>query len=432
MRIADHRFVRALVEPLRRCVLTAARHLESDESEDPLGEGGREGAFESLLAALELCQIQVSDLAAEQVALRRMAMLTAQAAPPEKIFRSVSQEIGELLGTDHVVINRYEPDDTTTSVGHWSRPGGPDLMPPLAGHWPIKNGSATEIVARTGKPARIADYTHAETEMGEWARERGIRSVVACPVMLKGRVWGMIASLSAEAQPQDTEARILQLGVFAGAAIDSAETGAELHACRARVIEASDATRRRIERNLHDGVQQRLISLGFQLRAAEDCLEPGQNVLRNQLVRTAQGLTDVLEDLREISRGLHPASLSHGGLRPALTSLVRRFAMPVELNVSIDGRLPEPVEVAVYYIVSEALTNALRHAHANRVRVDLSLDRAWVRVSVHDDGVGGVELGGGSGLIGLRDRTEALGGTFQLDSPRGEGTSLLLKIPLRD
>jgi signal transduction histidine kinase len=361
-----------------------------------------------------------------------MAMLAGQEAPPEKIFRAVSREIGELLGTDYVVINRYEPDNTTTSVGYWSRPSSPDVMPPLAGHWPIQNGSVTEIVARTGKPARIADYAHAETEMGEWARERGIRSVVACPVMVKGRVWGMIASLSTEAQPEDTKARILQLGVFASAAIDNAEIGAELHASRARLIAASDATRRRIERNLHDGVQQRLISLGLQLSTAEACLEPGQDVLRNQLARTAQGLTDVLEDLREISRGLHPASLSRGGLRPALKSLVRRLAIPVELNVSIDGRLPEPIEVAIYYIVSEALTNVLRYAHANRVRVDLSIDRGAVRVSVHDDGIGGAELGGGSGLIGLRDRTEALGGTFQLESPLCEGTSLLLKIPLRD
>jgi signal transduction histidine kinase len=389
-----------------------------------------EGAFESLLATLERCQIQVEKLADEQVALRRMAMLAAEETSPEKIFRAVSCEIGELLGTDHVVINRYEPDNSTASVGHWSRPDSSDVMPPLAGRWPIQNGSATEIVARTGEPARIADYTHAETEMGEWARERGIRSVVACPVMVKGRVWGMIASLSTEAQPEDTEARILQLGVFASAVIDSAEVGAELHASRARVIAASDATRRRIERNLHDGVQQRLISLGLQLRTAETCLEPGQNVLRDQLARTAQGLTDVLEDLREISRGLHPASLAHGGLRAALKSLVRRFAMPVELNVNLDGRLPEPVEVAVYYIVSEALTNVFRHAHANRVRVDLSIDREAVRVSVHDDGVGGAELGRGSGLIGLRDRAEALRGSFQLESPLGEGTSLLLKIPL--
>ena len=195
-----------------------------------MGEVGREDAFESLLAALEFCQIQVRNLADEQVAARRMAMLAGQEAPPEEIFRAVSHEIGELLGTDYVVINRYEPDNTTTSVGHWRRPNSPDVMPPLAGHWPIQNGSATEIVARTGKPARIADYTHAETEMGEWARERGLRSVVACPVMVKGRVWGMIASLRTEAQPEDTEARILQLGVFAGAAIDNADLGAELPA----------------------------------------------------------------------------------------------------------------------------------------------------------------------------------------------------------
>jgi signal transduction histidine kinase len=334
------------------------------------------------------------------------------------------------LKTDYITINRYELNHTTTAAGHWSHPDRPDIMPPLAGHWLIEKGSVGAMVARTGKPARIDDYTHVETEIGGWTRDSGIRSVVACPVMANGRVWGMVASLGSGPQPQDTERRMLQFVGLIGTAIASAQSDAELHASRARIVAASDATRRRIERDLHDGVQQRLISLGLELRTAEAYVAPGQDALRQQLARTAQSLTNVMEDLQEISRGLHPATLSQGGLAAALKSLVRRFAVPVQLNVHVDGRLPEPIEVAVYYIVSEALTNTLKHAHATRVRVDLFLDEGAIRVSVHDDGIGGADLSRGSGLIGLKDRIEALGGKIQIASPEGEGTSLLIKIPI--
>jgi signal transduction histidine kinase len=215
-----------------------------------------------------------------------------------------------------------------------------------------------------------------------------------------------------------------------GIAISNAESRAELLASRARVVAASDAARRGFERDLHDGAQQRLVSLGLELRTAEATVPPEQHELREQLARTSRGLTEVLLDLQEISRGLYPAILSQGGLEPAVTALAHRSPVPVRLDLHIGPRLTEPLEVAVYYAVSEALTNTLKHAHATEVRVDIQVKDEAIWVSVHDDGVGGADLGCGSGLIGLRDRVEPLGGDIQITSPPDEGTSLLIRIPL--
>jgi signal transduction histidine kinase len=223
---------------------------------------------------------------------------------------------------------------------------------------------------------------------------------------------------------------MLRFMALVGTAIANAENRAELLAARARVVAASDAARRRFERDLHDGAQQRLICLGLQLRAAEAAVPPEQHELKEQLARTAHGLTSVLQDLQEISHGLYPAALSRGGFEATVTSLARRSPIPVRLNLDIGRQLAEPLEVAVYYAVSEALTNALKHAHATEVRVDIHVEDDAILVSVHDDGVGGADLGGGSGLIGLRDRVEPLGGDVQITSPPGQGTSLLIRIPM--
>ena len=206
----------------------------------------------------------------------------------------------------------------------------------------------------------------------------------------------------------------------------------ELTASRARVVAAGDEARRRIERDLHDGTQQRLVSLGLEVRAAEAMVPTGSDELRTHLARTAEGLVGAVEDLQEVSRGIHPAILSKGGLRAALKTLARRSAVPVDLIVDLDGDLPEPVEVAVYYVVSEALTNAAKHANASAVRVDLEAPDGVVTLAVRDDGVGGADPAGGSGLVGLRDRVETAGGHIEVTSPRGGGTSLLVTIPLED
>ena len=203
----------------------------------------------------------------------------------------------------------------------------------------------------------------------------------------------------------------------------------ELTASRARVVTAADEARRRIERDLHDGIQQRLVSLGLEVRAAEATVPETSEKLRAQLSRTATGLAGVVEELQEVSRGIHPAILSKGGLGPALKGLARRSAVPVELDVRVPHRLPEPVEVAAYYVVSEALTNAAKHARASGAEVCAEADDSLLRVSVGDDGVGGADPGRGSGLIGLRDRVEALGGKLEISSAAGSGTSLVVTIP---
>jgi signal transduction histidine kinase len=204
----------------------------------------------------------------------------------------------------------------------------------------------------------------------------------------------------------------------------------ELAASRARIVAAGDQARRRIERDLHDGTQQRLVSLVLDLRTAEAAVPPERPELRAQLARVGDGLTGALEELRELSRGIHPAILSEGGLGPALKALARRSAVPVELDVDAPARLPEPVEVAAYYVVSEALANAAKHAHASVAQVEAQARDGLLHLSVRDDGVGGAVPGGGSGLVGLADRVEALGGTVKLDSPAGHGTTLQIDLPI--
>ena len=204
----------------------------------------------------------------------------------------------------------------------------------------------------------------------------------------------------------------------------------ELAASRARIVAAADQERRRIERDLHDGTQQRLVSLVLDLRAAEAALPPEQPELRAKLARVADGLAGALDDLRELSRGIHPAILSEGGLGPALKSLARRSVVPVELDVHVQARLPEQVEVAAYYVVSEALANAAKHAHASMAHVGVRADDGMLHLSVRDDGVGGATPGRGSGLVGLSDRVEALGGTITVHSPTRQGTTLLVDLPI--
>jgi signal transduction histidine kinase len=237
------------------------------------------------------------------------------------------------------------------------------------------------------------------------------------------------ASTRPDPVPTATESSIAAFTELLGTAVAKADSRAELTASRARIVTAADETRRQLERDLHDGVQQRLVSLGLELRAAEAALPPDDE-LRAQLAHTASGLTGALEDLVEISRGIHPAILAAGGLGAALKTLARRSAVPVELDLRSDRRLPERIEVAAYYVVSEALTNAAKHAHASVVHVDVDADDSLVQLAIRDDGRGGADPVGGSGLIGLTDRVEALGGRIELASPAGHGTSLVARIPI--
>jgi signal transduction histidine kinase len=267
------------------------------------------------------------------------------------------------------------------------------------------------------------------------SQDWGLRSSVGVPVSAEGRVWGCIVVAFSGQEPQplpaDTEAQLASFTELVATAIANAESRSELAASRARIVAASDQARRRIERDLHDGTQQRLISLGLAARTAEADVAAGRGDPRACLARIAAGLADAAAELQELSRGIHPAILSDGGLGPALRTLARRSAVPVDLEVTMTARCPEPVEVAAYYVASEALANAMKHAQASCIEMSLAARDGSLLLSVRDDGVGGADPARGSGLAGLTDRVEALGGSIQLHSTAGAGTHITVDLPLQ-
>jgi signal transduction histidine kinase len=296
---------------------------------------------------------------------------------------------------------------------------------------PLVGESIAAEVRRTGRTARIDNFEQASGPVPARLRVHGLRAGVGAPIVVEGRLWGvMTCGWTGDPPPQDAEARVAQFTDLVGTAIANAEGRAELLASRSRIVTTADQTRRRIERDLHDGAQQRLVTLTMKLRALEAATAPRAQALRVDVEAIAEGLDGVLDDLRETARGLHPVILSRGGLGPALKALGRRSPLPVELDVRTQERLPEPIEVAAYYVVAEALTNAAKHAHATVARVEAEVSDGDLRVSVQDDGVGGADPALGSGLVGLTDRVEALGGKLTLHSPRAGGTTLRIDLPL--
>jgi signal transduction histidine kinase len=261
----------------------------------------------------------------------------------------------------------------------------------------------------------------------------GIRASVGCPIVVAGLLWGVIAA-SREREdpfPPDTEAQIARFTELVATAIANAEAQTALTASRARIVATADQTRRRIERDLHDGAQQRLVSLSLRLRTVATAIPPELDEVHQELAGVEAELGEALDNLRELSRGIHPAILTEGGLGPALRSLARRSSVPVELQVGTEGRLPERVEVAAYYVVAEALTNVAKHAGASVVLVELDSDDGLVRLDIRDDGVGGADPARGSGLVGLTDRVEALGGSIRVRSQPGDGTRITAELPLK-
>jgi signal transduction histidine kinase len=373
---------------------------------------------------------ELAGLAKQQAALRRVATLVARAAAADELFAVVTEEVGRQLLVDFARMGRYETDDSISFVGAW---GTPEHAFPLGSNRRLEGLSVSGMVFRTGRPARIDNYDQASGPLGQIAREVGMRSSVGVPIIVEGRVWGVMAvsSTSMPKFPADSEARLAAFMDLLSTAIANAESRVALAASRARVVAAADETRRRIERDLHDGTQQRLVSLAIELRAAETRLPPGFAEHRATFSHAIKGLAQTLKNLQEISRGIHPAILSKGGLGPAVKTLARRTAVPVEVDLSVDRRLPEPVEVAAYYVIAEALTNVDKYAKASLVRVDVHAGESVVELAVRDDGIGGADPTRGSGLIGLKDRVEALGGTLTVAGGLGEGTSVVANIPIR-
>jgi signal transduction histidine kinase len=366
-----------------------------------------------------------------EAALRRVATLVARAAPPEEVFATVAAEAGRLLHADFTVMSRYAPDGAATILGIWNAAGSAPARQ-VGTRMAARGRNVQSRVFQTGRPARIDDYTAASGETAEAAREAGFRSAVGVPVSVEGRLWGImgVGSAKDEPLPADTEARLAAFTELVATAIANAEIQAALTASRARIVATADATRRRIERDLHDGAQQHLVSLALHLREAQAAAPSEAGELAGELDSAVIEVNGVLDELREIARGLHPAILADGGLRPALKALARRAAVPVRLDVRVDGRLPEPVEIAAYYAVSEALTNTVKHAVASAADVEAAICDGLLHICVRDDGHGGAAFGPGSGLVGLKDRVEALGGRIWLHSPPGVGTAVDIALPL--
>jgi signal transduction histidine kinase len=372
-------------------------------------------------------RMELRGFADEQAALRRVATLVARAAPPEEVLTAVAEEAARLLHTPHASMSRYEPDGATRVVAA----SGNTL--PIGTRVGFGGRNVNTLVFETGRPARVDNYDDASGAAAEGAHRLGIRASVGVPVRVDGRLWGVtfVASTREEPLPADTEARLTGFTELIGTAIANAEARAEVAASRARIVVAADATRRRIERDLHDGTQQRLVSLGLELRMARATVPAELPELRTQISQIADELTGAVDELREIARGIHPAILSEGGLGPALRTLARRVPIPVEVDIRTDTRPTDRIEVAAYYVASEALTNTTKHAHASTAHITVEQRDTQLHLSISDDGNGGADPTRGTGLIGLRDRVQALGGTIEVSSPPGAGTTILVQLPLQ-
>ena len=380
---------------------------------------------------LEASRDGLSILVKQQEALRRMATLVAQGAvTPSEVYSAVAEEMVRCLDCDGAGVFRYDPDGSAVVIAASSKPGSQYF--PVGERMQLDDDNLLAWILQTGRPARHDNVEGARGPVIARVREFGIRSGVGAPIVVNGRVWGVaiVASTQQELLPSDTEERVGDFADLVAAAIANAANRAELIASRARIVAAADDARRRLERNLHDGAQQQLIALGLDARMAAAVVPDELDGLKQQLAQIASGLTEANEDLQEISRGLHPAILSKGGLLAALKALARRSAIPVTFDVAVDRRLPEAAEVAAYYVVAEGLTNAAKHSRASEVTVSANTDDANLCLCVQDNGIGGARVGKGSGLIGLFDRVEALGGQIEIDCPPEGGTLLHARIPL--
>jgi signal transduction histidine kinase len=405
----------------------------SEQRALPIGIEHRLAEFTELVAtaiANAQAREELDTLADEQAALRRMATLVARGEPPRAVFAAVAAEVGRLLPVDLTLIGRYGSGGTVTGVGGWSRAG--DAVPVATTRVHLGGRNVTALVFETGRPARLESYDEATGAAADDARRRGLRSAVGAPIRVESRLWGIMlaASTHADTLPPSTEDRLARFTELVGTAIAKAEAHGELMRSRARIVAGADEVRRRIERNLHDGAQQRLLFVALKLRAALADMPGGMDDLAAELEGIVDELNKALDELRELARGIHPAVLTEGGLPAALRALARRCAVPVRLDLRVEGRLPETVEVAAYFVASEALANAVKHADASKITVEVDARDAVLLIRIRDDGVGGADYEGGSGLVGLKDRVEALGGRIVLESAPGRGTSVAAELPV--
>ena len=324
---------------------------------------------------------------------------------------------------------RFDDDGMVAFVGGWSETGA--LAFPIGSQAPLEGTRVLAAVRDTGEPHRIDRYDGRGGQVVERFTSFGYGSAIAAPVKLGGQVWGALvaAGPSGAPLPAGSERRLTDFAELIAQALANADAHSKLAASRARIVEAADTERRRLERNLHDGAQQRLVSLALHLRLIRATLRRDPEAAETLLSQADTELGHALDELRELARGIHPAVLTDRGLTAALDALAERAPLPVELARIPAGRLPDPIEAAIYYLVAEAITNVAKYAGATHASVAVERSNGIATVVVSDDGVGGADPGRGSGLVGLADRVEALGGRLHVESPAGRGTRVTAAIP---
>ena len=401
-------------------------------SQEPLaGETeGRLAEFTELLATAisnANARAEVARLAEEQAALRRVAMLVARERPAEEVFARIAEEVGRLLGVEAASIERCDPDGSVTVVGSWARTDGQRF--PIGRTRRLDRDTVTAMVVRTRRPARVDSYELASGAIAAEVRRLGLRGAVGTPIFVQGGLWGAIVAATARTEPMPlgVEARIEEFTELAATAIANLQARSDLAASRARIVAAADEERRRVVRDLHDGAQQRLVHTVIMLKLARQALEPDREHVGQFLDEALRHARTATEELRELAHGILPSALATGGLRAGVGALASRMCIPVRVDVSV-GRLPGPVEATAYFTVAEALTNVAKHARARSATVSARVAGDVLEIEVSDDGIGGVQANG-SGLLGLRDRVSAAGGTLRVDSPAGRGTALVALIP---
>jgi signal transduction histidine kinase len=439
--VYDAHAPRQLIE---RLMATGRRALRTGELQTIEWEWGNEGDLryaegrfipsgdkEFLVVARDISDRKRQEL--ERAALHRVALAVASEAPTEQIFNVVAEEMARVLNAHTTNLVRYDPGgETSVVVGGWRTPGARAIP---VGDRRSSKGTASEAVGKTGRPAR-RERTDPELspELTDLMLELDINSLVAAPIKLASRPWGAVVAtlMPPHSFAPGAEERLGAFTRLVSLALANEEARAQLAASRARLVTAGDEERRRLERNLHDGAQQRLVAVSVSLRLAQTWLEKdGSSNVLALLSEATDELGLALEELRELARGIHPAVLTERGLGPALASLANRATVPVDVEGLPPERLPDQVEAAAYYVVSEALANVAKHAEASAVTVRFGRDNGHAVVEVVDDGVGGANPGQGSGLHGLADRIESLDGYLRIESPPGQGTTIRAEIPCR-
>jgi PAS domain S-box-containing protein len=369
-------------------------------------------------------------LADEQAALRRIATLVAAEPTPATLFERVNEEVARLLDVPSATLVRYSADDHATVVATYTERGTSGVT--VGADVPLDGDTVVALVHRSGRAERVDSYEGEPGALAERLRALGFRSSVAAPISVGGRLWGVLAASTRQPEglPANTERRLCDFAELVAQALANADAREMLAASRARIVEAGDVERRRLQRNLHDGAQQRLVALAVALRLVDARIGRDDDAAHRELAGAREHLDQALAELRELARGIHPAVLTDRGLKPAVDALATRAPVPIEVGEIPDARLPEPVETAAYYLIAEAITNVAKYASATHVAVSVRREDGHVLVRVSDDGVGGADPAGGTGLRGLSDRVEALHGHLRVDSPDGGGTRISAEIPI--